>query len=152
MKILGIDPGYGILGWSIIEKNMKIVVFGTIQTKVNSPIEDRLFEIHKSLTQIIDLYKPDFAAIEKLYFAQSTTTALDVAKAIGVILLTLKTADINFVEFAPKQIKKAITGSGSASKSQMQFMVKKIFNLKEIPKPDDAADACAIAACGAMSL
>jgi len=147
VRILGIDPGYGILGWSVIENDLKIVQYGTIETAAHKRIDDRLLEIHEGISYIISTYSPDCAAIEKLYFAKNTTTALDVAKTIGVILLALKKANLDYAEYSPSQVKQSITTYGRASKQQMQTMIKTIFNLKEIPRPDDAADALAIAAC-----
>ncbi len=152
MKILGIDPGYGILGWSVIDKSLKLIDFGTIETPASDLLADRLFFIHQQLEQIIHTYKPDCASIEKLFFQKNTKTAIDVAKALGVIVLTLKKFDLPFSEYTPNQVKQALTGFGRASKEQMQQMVKTIFNLKEIPEPDDAADALAIAACHSFSL
>jgi len=147
VRILGIDPGYGILGWSVIEKNLKIIDFGTIETSSSEKIDDRLLFIHEKLKQILVEYSPDTVAIEKLFFSKNTTTALNVAKAIGVVVLTIRIHGLDYAEYTPLQVKQAITGYGRASKEQMQVMIKKIFSLKEIPKPDDAADALAIAAC-----
>ena len=152
MNILGIDPGYGRLGWSIIDKNFKLLDFGVIETEPNSPIAQRLEIIYNSLSAIIDLYKPEFAGIEKLFFSKNSTTALDVAKAMGVVILLFQQKNIEYKEFTPNQIKKSIVGNGSANKQQMQFMIMQIFKLKEIPKPDDAADACGVAATCSMSL
>ncbi|MCP4131566.1 MAG: crossover junction endodeoxyribonuclease RuvC [bacterium] len=147
MRILGIDPGYGILGWSIIEKDFNLIDFGTIETKSSEEIAERLVDIHKQLSAIISLYSPSTVAIEKLFFAKNTKTAIDVAKTIGVILLTIKIAGLDYAEYTPSQVKQAMTGFGRASKEQMQVMIQRLFNIKEIPKPDDAADALAIAAC-----
>ncbi len=152
MKILGIDPGYGTLGWAVVEQNLNIVDFGVIETGANLPIDERLLEIHIGITNIIKTYKPHCAAIERLFFAKNTKTALDVAKCVGVILLTTKLKGLNYKEYTPPQIKSALTGYGRASKDQIQNMVVKIFRLKEIPRPDDAADALAIAACHSLSL
>lgn len=147
MIILGIDPGYGILGWSVIEKNMRLLDYGVIETKSHLSIEDRIFIIHHELKRIIELYKPECGSIEKIFFQKNTKTAIDVAKTVGAIVLTLKMHNLDCFEYTPSQVKQALTGFGRATKEQMQFMVKKIFNIKEIPKPDDAADAIAIAAC-----
>lgn len=147
MKILGIDPGYGILGWSVINSEMKIIGYGTIQTASKQRIDQRLSDIHRGLVHIIKTYGPDFAAIEKLFFSRNTTTALDVAKTVGIVVFALHTAGIDYAEYAPVQVKRAITGYGRASKEQMQKMIMTVFGIKEIPKPDDAADALAIAAC-----
>lgn len=150
MRILGIDPGYGILGWSVIEKNQCLIDYGIIKTISSLPIEDRLFEIHTRLEEIITLHKPDCAAIEKLFFVKNITTGIDVAKTIGAVILTLKIHNICYYEYTPSQIKQAITGYGRAGKDQMKFMIKSIFKLNEMPSPDDAADALAIAFCHSL--
>jgi crossover junction endodeoxyribonuclease RuvC len=150
VRVLGIDPGYGILGWAVVEKSERLIEYGIISTESGSTIEDRLLEIHSRLTEIIKLHKPDYAAIEKLFFAKNITTGIDVAKAIGAVILTLKLNNINYCEYTPSQIKQAITGYGKAGKEQMKFMIKSIFNLSEIPTPDDAADAVAIALCHSL--
>jgi crossover junction endodeoxyribonuclease RuvC len=151
MRILGIDPGFGILGWSIIEDNLKIVDFGSIETPKNMLIDERLFVIYTEICSIIKTHKPDMAAIEKLFFSKNTTTALQVSQAIGVILLALRQHALVYSEYPPVTVKKAITGHGKADKKQLQFMIQKIYNLSEIPQPDDAADAIAIATCHAMT-
>ena len=151
MRILGIDPGYGTLGWAVIDSNFKIFGYGTIQTGSGERIDERLFQIREQLLHIIETHKPGHAAIEKLFFSRNTTTALDVAKTMGVILLTFREKGIDFSEYAPVQVKRAVTGYGKAAKEQMQVMITKIFGIKEVPKPDDAADAIAIAACCVLS-
>ncbi len=150
MRIIGIDPGYGILGWSVIDSGLKLAAYGTIQTPPGEPIDFRLLQIYSELLDIIKKYSPEHAAIEKLFFSRNTTTALDVSKTIGVVLLAFRQSGIDYSEYAPVQVKKAITGFGRAGKVQMQTMIARIFGLKEIPKPDDAADALAIAACHAF--
>lgn len=152
MRILGIDPGFAIVGWSIIDTGMKLVDFGAIETSPSLPLDDRLFLIHNSLKEIISRYKPEEAAIERLFFSRNTTTGMDVARASGVIILTLKMAGLEFREYTPSQVKLALTGSGRATKEQMQVMVMRIFGIRELPKPDDAADAIAIAACHSFTL
>ncbi len=147
MRILGIDPGFAALGWSVIENDFKIVGFGVIKTSPEKPFEERLLAIHRELLELIGLYKPHCAAIEKLYFAKNTKTAMNVAKSIGAVILTLKMAHLDCIEYTPSQVKLAITGFGRASKEQMQTMIKRLFSISEIPKPDDAADALAIALC-----
>lgn len=151
MKILGIDPGYATLGWAVIADSLKIIDFGLIETNRDQGIDERLFVIHSEINKIIVYYKPDCLAIEKLFFAKNTKTAIDVAKSIGVILLTARLQQLSFNEYTPLQVKNAITGYGRASKDQMQNIIKKIYNLKEIPRPDDVADALAIAACHFLS-
>lgn len=150
MRILGIDPGYGILGWSVIEKNQKLIDYGIIKTDPGLDIEERLFEIHVRLTEIISLHKPECAAIEKLFFVNNITTGIDVAKTIGAVILTLRLQNISYDEYTPSQVKQAVTGYGRAGKEQMKFMIKSIFKLSELPSPDDAADALAIALCHSL--
>ncbi len=152
MKILGIDPGFGTLGWAIVKHNLDVIDYGAIETKSSLAIEERLLEIHNKLTLIINKYNPDCVAVERLFFAKNTKTALDVAKCIGVLLLTVKLSGLSYDEYTPSQVKTALTGYGRASKEQMQNMVTKIFRLKEIPRPDDVADALAIAACHSFNL
>ncbi len=152
MKILGIDPGFGTLGWAVVEHNLNVVDYGAIETSPKLPIDQRLLEIHEKINDIIDTYGPHCVALERLFFAKNTKTALDVAKSIGVVLLTTRLKGLSYNEYTPPQVKIALTGYGRASKDQMQKMVVKIFRLKEIPRPDDAADALAIAACHSFNL
>jgi crossover junction endodeoxyribonuclease RuvC len=147
VRILGIDPGYGILGWSVIEKDQKLIDFGVIETASDKKLDERLLEIHYRLLDIISLHKPQCAAIEKLFFTRNVTTGLDVAKTIGAVILTLRLHGIGYHEYTPTQVKQAVTGYGRAGKEQVKFMMKSIFKLKELPTPDDAADALAIALC-----
>ena len=113
-------------------------------------IDDRLFVIHTRLGEIISLHAPESAAIEKLFFVKNITTGIDVAKTIGAVILTLKLRNIAYNEYTPSQVKQAVTGYGRAGKEQMKFMIKSIFKLKELPTPDDAADAIAIALCHSL--
>lgn len=152
MRVLGIDPGYGIVGWAVIEQNLDIIAFDAIETPSALPIEDRLLLIHTELLEIIQNYHPACAALEKLFFTKNTKTAMDVARSIGVILLTLKLSSVKYQEYTPPQVKQALTGYGRAGKGQMTTVVTRIFNLKETPRKDDIADALAIAACHSFSL
>jgi len=152
VKILGIDPGYDIIGWSVIDNDFKLCEYGIIKTDPSHSFDDRLHDIHIGLNHILDLHTPETAAIERLFFQRNTTTAIDVAKAIGVIQLTLRIRGISLCDYTPTQVKKAVTGYGKAEKAQVQHMIKTIFSIKEIPKPDDAADAVAIAACHYLSV
>ncbi len=148
MKILGIDPGTGILGFGIIDvssRQPKLVDGGVIRTPVKEDDAVRLLTIYNELTEIIKQNKPDMMSVEKLFFARNVTTAMTVAQARGVVLLCAQQAGIPIYEYTPMQIKQAITGYGKADKKQMQEMVRVILQLKEIPKPDDAADALAAA-------
>lgn len=148
MRIIGIDPGTGILGFGVIDADggkVKLVTAGVVKTPAHTPLPDRLSEIYNSLTEIIEETKPDAMAIEKLFFAQNVTTAISVAHARGVAMLTGKQAGLEIEEYTPLQIKQTLTGYGRADKKQMQEMVRLQLALKVIPKPDDAADALATA-------
>lgn len=151
MTILGIDPGYDIVGWGLVKKDLALVDYGIIKTSPKDNLEDRFLAIHQGLDSIIKKYSPEKAALEKLFFSNNSKTAMSVAGAIGVIMLTLKLNNIPFSDYTPKQVKQAITGSGSADKEQMQFMVSCILKQKKIQGPDDATDALAIALCHALN-
>ncbi|MHB8870848.1 MAG: crossover junction endodeoxyribonuclease RuvC [Candidatus Doudnabacteria bacterium] len=151
MIILGIDPGTATTGYALIKKlknnGFEIVDFGVISTKKTRTDSERLLEVQKDLVKIIAKYKPEVAGVEKLYFENNAKTAMTVSQARGVVLLTLQQKKIKLVEFTPLQVKSIICGYGKAEKKQVQLMVQKTFNLKTLPKPDDAADALAIALC-----
>ncbi len=149
MVILGIDPGYGIIGYGVIntEKPDMVVDYGTITTPKEDSIPVRLESIEKILKYILEKFKPDVVAIEELFYFKNQTTIIPVAQARGVILLTCQKYCGNIYEYTPLQIKQALTGQGRAEKAQVQYMVKAILNLNSIPKPDDAADALAVAIC-----
>ena len=152
MRILGIDPGYAIVGYGIVDydKNrFSVAGFGAITTPAGAPFPRRLQDISEDMDRIIEKYKPDALAIEKLYFNTNTTTAIDVAQARGVIVLAAQKGGLAFAEYTPLQVKQAITGYGRAEKRQVMEMVKHFLNLKETPKPDDTADALALAVCHA---
>ncbi len=154
MRILGVDPGTGILGFGIIEaKNSKskLIDAGVIRTPVKEDDTVRLQTIFEELAGIIAANKPEVMAVEKLFFAQNVTTAMTVAQARGVVLLAGKQANLTIFEYTPLQIKQALTGYGRADKKQMQEMVRVILELKEVPKPDDCADALAAAITHAMA-
>jgi crossover junction endodeoxyribonuclease RuvC len=152
VRILGIDPGYSTLGWAIIEGALEIVEYGIISTNSDLDIDERLLTIHYEINKIIKIYSPDYLAIEQLFFAKNTKTAIDVAKCIGVILLTARLNNITYNEYSPSQIKSAVTGYGRASKEQIQNIVMKIYNLRVLPRPDDVADALAVAACHFLNI
>lgn len=148
MKVLGIDPGVGRVGWGIVthEKGIdSLVEFGCFETTVNSQLPERLQKIYCFLQKLIKKYKPDSLAVESLFFATNAKTAFDVGAARGVILLAGEEAKLPIFQYTPLQVKSSLTGYGKAEKKQIQFMVTKILHLKDIPKPDDAADAVAIA-------
>jgi len=154
MRILGIDPGTGILGFGVIDyvKSKALLVdAGVIRTPVNQADSDRLVTIYDELHELILELKPEVMSVEKLFFAQNVTTAMTVAQARGVVLLCGKQHNLELFEYTPLQIKQAITGYGRADKKQMQEMVRVILGLKEIPKPDDAADGLAAAICHSMN-
>lgn len=149
MRILGIDPGTGILGFGVIDtlKNNKAVLVdaGVIRTEVHQDHSERLLTIYDELLSVITEFKPTIMSVEKLFFAQNITTAMSVAEARGVVLLIGKQQGLKMYEYTPLQIKQAITGYGRADKKQMQEMVRIILGLNEVPKPDDCADALAAA-------
>ncbi len=148
MRILGIDPGTGIVGFGVIEVHgvqKKMVDAGVIRTPAHQPTQERLVTIYEEITEIIALNKPDVIVVEQLFFAQNVTTAMSVSHARGVILLAGEQAGLTLVEFTPLQIKQALTGYGKADKKQVQEMVRLQLKLTEVPKPDDCADALAAA-------
>ncbi len=155
MRIIGIDPGTGILGFGIIEAakgKAKLVDAGVIRTPVKEDDAVRLATIFDELSDIIAETKPQEMSVEKLFFAQNVTTAMTVAQARGVVLLCAKQAGLLISEYTPLQIKQALTGYGRADKKQMQEMVRVILGLKSVPQPDDCADALATAICHAQSV
>jgi crossover junction endodeoxyribonuclease RuvC len=148
--ILGIDPGYAIVGWGLIEyKNntYRPLRFGAITTDADVDFNERLSIIYDDVSEIIRLFKPDAMSIEKLYFQTNQKTAIMVAEARGVTLLAAKQADLPIYEYTPLQVKTAVTGYGKAKKPQVMDMTRRLLNLPEVPKPDDTADALAIAIC-----
>lgn len=154
MKILGIDPGYAIMGWGVIEKNGSCftpVAYGSLETNKDMPMPDRLKHLYNGLMEVIAEYDPLEASIEELYFNNNAKTAIFVGEARGVALLACINSGLEIFEYTPLQIKTAMTGYGRAEKKQIQQMVKTILSLKEIPKPDDTADALAAAICHAYS-
>lgn len=155
MRILGIDPGTGILGFGVIEvkdEKSKLVDAGVIRTPVKQADSDRLQTIYDELTDLITELKPRIMSVEKLFFAQNVTTAMSVSQARGVVLLLGKQQGLELHEYTPLQIKQSLTGYGRADKKQMQEMVKTVLKLQVVPKPDDAADALAAALCCAASI
>lgn len=152
-RIIGIDPGTGITGFGIIDKQgpkQVLIDAGVIRTPANSPQSQRLLTIYKNLSEIAEEFKPTIMSIEKLFFTSNITTAMTVSEARGVALLVAEQNKMEVVEYTPLQIKSALTGYGKAEKHQVQEMVKTILKLKEIPKPDDCADALAAAICHSM--
>ena len=151
MAVIGLDPGSAITGYGIIEevadRSLKVIDYGVIRTSPKMTTAERLKDLYEQLNQILALHRPVSGAVEKLYFQRNVTTAITVGQARGVLLLALAQADILVAEYNPMEIKQAVAGYGKADKQQMQQMVKMLLGLKEIPKPDDAADALAVAVC-----
>ena len=149
MIILGIDPGYAIIGYGLIDssKNNKVIDYGVIETPKEDPMPIRLQRIEESLRVLFETFNPDVVAIEELFYFKNQKTVIPVAQARGVIVLVAQKYCGNIFEYTPIQIKQALTGNGHAEKQQMQFMVKNFLHLDKIPKPDDAADALAVAIC-----
>ena len=144
MKILGIDPGIGICGFGLIE-NDKALDFGVVTTVIGAPLPSRLKELYEGLTEVIETTKPDVVSVEKLFFSKNITTSISVAEARGIVLLVAEQHKVPVFEYTPNEIKKTLTGYGSAKKGQIQEMVKIHLGLETRPKPDDAADALAAA-------
>ena len=154
MIVLGIDPGYALMGWGVVEaqgSRMNLVAYGCIETKAGVPMQNRLRTLQLGVRDLLSIYKPDDVAFEELFFARNVTTALMVGAARGAAIIAAAEYTENLYEYTPMQIKQAVTGSGRADKKQVQQMVRLLLKLDEIPKPDDAADAiaCAITHCQA---
>ncbi|MBT4277239.1 crossover junction endodeoxyribonuclease RuvC [Candidatus Falkowbacteria bacterium] len=153
--ILGIDPGFAIVGYGIVEKSkngdLKMIEYGAITTMAKLPFPARLAQVHRELKEVIKEYKPNKMAVEELFFSKNVKTAIEVGQARGVIMLTGIQAGLPIEEYTPLQIKQAVASYGRAEKKQVQEMVKMLLKLKEIPRPDDAADALAVAICCANS-
>ena len=150
MRILGIDPGYAILGYGIIEmrgNRFKVIDYGAVNTDAGMEMPDRLKVLYNSLMELIGRFEPEVASVEELFFNTNAKTAILVGQARGVALLACSNSGLEIAEYTPLQIKQALVGNGRAEKKQVQFMVKTILNLKEAPKPDDTADALAAAIC-----
>jgi crossover junction endodeoxyribonuclease RuvC len=151
MIVLGIDPGLSLTGWGIVEAfsrdKISLVQYGCIKTMPPAPLIDRLQIVHDELQTVIGKYKPDVVAIEELFFLKVAKSVASVGQSRGAIVLTVSMNKIPLFEYNPRCVKMALTGYGSADKHQMQHMVKTFLKLKEIPKPDDSADALAMAIC-----
>ena len=154
MIILGIDPGLAIVGWGILDydrNRFRPLAYGSINTPAGMETADRLARIHHDLSAIIDHYHPTEMAVEELFFTKNITTGIRVAEARGVILMTGREKGLTLAEYTPMQVKQAVVGYGNATKHQVQDMTKRLLKLDAMPKPDDAADAIAIALCHARS-
>ena len=154
MIILGIDPGYAIVGFGVIEykgNSFKVIDYGKITTDAKKSLPERLVIIYNSLVMLINKYNPDAISVEELFFNNNAKTAINVGQARGVILLGAAQSGKEVFEYTPLQVKQAVVGYGRAEKNQVQQMVKTLLNLEKIPKPDDVADALAVAVCHAHS-
>lgn len=154
MIIIGIDPGYAITGFGVLEysgNHFKLIESGSIQTKAGVPLPDRIAKIYDDMTELIKRYKPDAIAIEELFFNRNTTTAIGVAQGRGSVLIAASKTDTPIYEYTPLQVKQGVTGYGRADKKQVQMMVKTVLGLESVPKLDDTTDAIAIAICHAHS-
>ena len=154
MRILGIDPGIAIVGFGVVEysnNKFEVVEYGAVTSLANIPMPQRLKLVYDDMSYIVDKYKPDEMAIEELFFNTNSKTVIYVSQARGVLILSAANKGVPVYEYTPLQVKQAVVGYGRAEKKQVQLMVKSILNMREIPKPDDAADALAIAVCHAHS-
>lgn len=152
MIVLGIDPGYAIVGFGVVEYNnnhFKVLDFGAITTEAHTPFNERIERIYDCACMIIERYRPEALAIEKLFFNTNQKTAIDVAQARGALVLAAQKAKMPIFEYTPLQVKQSVVGYGRAEKKQVQEMTRSLLKLDKIPKPDDAADALAIAVCHA---
>ncbi len=154
MKILGIDPGFAIVGFGVIDhtgNKFKTIDYGAVTTEAKEDMFLRFKKIYDGVTEIIKVHRPDAMAIEELFFNSNQKTAINVAQARGIILLSAMNEGVPIFEYTPLQVKQAVVGYGRADKGQVQQMVKALLNLEKVPKPDDTADALAIAICHAHS-
>lgn len=151
MLVIGIDPGTAITGYGLVREeqngSLSVVDYGVIKTPAKEPMPHRLLYLYRELKAITLLHKPEYGAVEKLFFQKNVRTAISVGQGRGVALLALAEAEMTIAEYTPLEIKQAVAGYGGADKKQIQYMVQAILELNEIPRPDDAADALAVAVC-----
>lgn len=151
MAVIGLDPGSAITGFGILEENhdhsLKVIDYGVLRTTPDMAVADRLQSLYEQLNELLVLHKPQSGAVENLFFQRNVSTAITVGQARGVLMLALAQAGISVAEYNPMEIKQAVAGYGKADKQQMQQMVKMLLGLKSVPRPDDAADALAVAIC-----
>lgn len=150
MRVLGIDPGYAIVGWGVLDhmgNRFTPVGYGAVTTPAGVPLEQRLAQVYEGVCQVMDTYKPEALSIEKLFYQHNQTTVIGVAEARGVILLAAAQRGIPITEYTPMQVKQSVVGYGKAEKKQVMLMTQRLLNMKQIPRPDDAADALALAIC-----
>lgn len=154
MRILGIDPGFGLIGFGLVEvtgQAMCAEEWGTISTTIGKPDQERLMEAYTDFVEVLNHFKPDVVAIERIFYFRNATTIIPVTQARGVLLLALAQAGLSYYEYTPMQVKQSVTGSGKSKKPEVQDMVARVLSLEAIPRPDDAADALAIAVCHHMN-
>ena len=154
MRILGIDPGIAIVGFGLIESrgaSVQMQRYGAITTEAGLPLATRLFQIQRDLEELITTFRPDAIAVEELFFNNNITTGIAVAHGRGIILYTAEKCGVPLYEYTPSQVKQAVVGYGKAEKAQVMDMTRRLLHLKAVPRPDDAADALAIALCHARS-
>ena len=154
MRILGIDPGVATIGFGVIDcdrSRQQLVQYGVITTPAGLPLSTRLWQISRDMEELLTTFKPDECAIEELFFSKNITTGISVAHGRGVILLEIEKAGVPVFEYTPMQVKQAVVGYGGADKRQVMLMTQRLLKMKEIPRPDDAADALAIAICHGRS-
>lgn len=151
MLVIGIDPGTATTGYGLVrdepDGSLAVVDFGVILTPASMPMHERLLELYRKLSDILLLHRPQSGAVEKLFFQRNVTTAISVGQARGVVLLALASAGMGVAEYTPLEVKQAVAGYGGADKNQVQQMVKLLLDLEDLPRPDDAADALAVAIC-----
>jgi crossover junction endodeoxyribonuclease RuvC len=151
MLVIGIDPGTAITGYGLVKDagdgSLSVVDYGVVQTSAEQPMAQRLLTLHQQLLDVLTLHRPQSGAVEKLFFQRNVRTAISVGQARGVAMLALAEAELPITEYTPLEVKQAVTGYGGADKNQVQQMVRALLNLEDIPKPDDAADALAVAIC-----
>lgn len=150
MVILGIDPGVGTIGFGVIEAQRghnRLIQYGVITTPPGTPLDQRLLQIHEDMQKLLELFHPDEVAVEELFFSKNITTGISVAHGRGVILLALAEKGLPVYEYTPMQVKQSVAGYGKAEKKQVMLMTQRLLNMKQIPRPDDAADALALAIC-----
>ena len=154
MRILGIDPGVATIGFGLVEASracVKLLQYGVITTPAGLPLSTRLHQISQDLSQLLQTFRPDEAAVEELFFSKNITTRIAVAHGRGVILLEVERAGVPVYEYTPMQVKQAVAGYGGADKRQVMLMTQRLLKMKDVPRPDDAADALAIAICHGRS-
>lgn len=155
MLVIGIDPGTARTGYGVVQASpsgaLQLIGYGVITTPAKQPMAQRLIQLHEELQALLIEYKPTTGAVEQLFFQKNVSTALSVGQARGVVLLTLASSGLSMGEYSPQDVKLAVTGYGAADKTQMQRMVKTLLQMDELPKPDDAADALAVAICHIQS-